>query len=152
MGMIVYGTRVFTKFKGYFGQREECPVCHKVYKKGYVRISEWAHLDYIPLFPIKKRYFRMCPVCGRGNELKSKEAKQEMIDMNGMSSQNLQLFAKHILADKSKGILSIDSSYEVWVKDLFTGEEICIATKLTKDDVKDIKKGRGVKKLEILDV
>ncbi len=78
MAVIVYGTHVFTKLAGYFGPREECPFCHRVYQKGYVKNSVWAHLEYIPLFPVKKTYFKMCPVCGRGLELKSKEAKAEM--------------------------------------------------------------------------
>ena len=29
MGMIIYGTKTLTKFKGYFGDKEECPCCHK---------------------------------------------------------------------------------------------------------------------------
>ena len=29
MGMIIYGTRVFSKHEGYYGPKEECPVCHQ---------------------------------------------------------------------------------------------------------------------------
>lgn len=151
--MIVYGTRVFTKLEGYFGNREECSVCHKTYQKGYVKNTVWAHLSYIPLFPIKKTYFKMCPICGNGMELKSKAAKAEMAAGAGIvSSQNLEVYAKHILAKKPKKFMETDTSYEVWVKDLSTGEEVCVASDLYKDAVKDIKKERGLKQLEIRDV
>ena len=43
MALIVYGTHVFTKFKGYYGMKEECPYCHRKYQKGYVRYSKWVH-------------------------------------------------------------------------------------------------------------
>lgn len=152
MGMILYGTRVFTKQEGYFGEKEECTVCKRVYQKAYVRYKVWAHLNYIPLFPIKKTYFKMCPICGNGQEIKSKEAKAEMLNTKETSDQNLEVYAKHILANKPKGILSTDTSYELWVKDLSTGEEICVDTDLYKDAVKDIKKERGLKKLEIRNV
>ncbi len=152
MGMIIYGTRVFTKNAGYYGNQEECQFCHKTYKKGYVKNSVWVHLDYLPLFPVKTTYFKMCPVCGNGFELDKKTAKQEMQDRQDTTGQNLEVYAKHILADKPKGIMSVDTSYELWVKDVMTGEDICLATGLTKDNVKDTKKARGLKKLPILDV
>lgn len=152
MGIIMYGTRVFTKHEGYFGEKEECPVCHKIYQKGYVKNSVWAHLNYVPLFPIKKTYFKMCPICGHGIELKSKEAKDEMLNINDLSDQNLEVYAKHILAKKPKGIMSVDTSYELWVKDILTGEEMCIATELSKDIIKRVKKERGLKKIQIINI
>ncbi len=152
MAVIVYGTHVFTKLTGYFGQREECPFCHRVYKKGYVRNSVWAHLEYIPLFPVKKTYFKMCPVCGRGVELKNKEAKAEMISAGEGERQEFEAYARHILAKKPKGIMSTDSSYEFWIKDMVSGEEILVASDITKDTVKRIKKSRGYKKVPIIDV
>ena len=50
--MVLYGTRVFTKFEGYFGERKECEVCHRTYRSAFVRNKVWAHLNYIPLFPV----------------------------------------------------------------------------------------------------
>lgn len=152
MAVIVYGTHVFTKLTGYFGQREECPFCHRIYQKGYVKNTVWAHLQYIPLFPVKKIYFKMCPVCGRGLELKNKEAKAEMANGNGGYRQEFTAYAKHILAKKPKGFMATDASYEFWVKDMSTGEEILVASEITKDMVKQIKKSRGYKKLSIIDV
>ena len=152
MGIIMYGTRVSTKFEGYYGNSEECMECHKTYQKAYVKHTVWTHLNYIPLFPVKKEYFKMCPICGNGIVLKSSEAKEEIESGNDTSSQNLKLYAKHIIAKKPKGLLDVDTSYEVWVKDLSTGEDTCIATDLSKDVVKNIQKERGLKKIEIIDV
>lgn len=152
MAVIVYGTHVFTKLAGYFGPREECPFCHRVYQKGYVKNSVWAHLEYIPLFPVKKTYFKMCPVCGRGLELKNKEAKAEMAGSGAEYRQQIEAYAKHILAKKPEGFMATDASYEFWVKDLSTGEEILVASEITKDMVKRMKKSRGYKKFSIIDV
>lgn len=147
-----YGTSVFTKRKGAFGNREECPVCHRVYKKEYIQVSTWGHLCYIPLFPMKKTYFKMCPICGNGFELDKKQGKVEMQNVMDSSVQNVMVFAKHILANKKSGLLASDESYEVWVRDLTTGEEICIVANVSKDIVKKIKKERGLKNLPIYDV
>lgn len=152
MGMIIYGTRVFTKHQGFFGQREECPNCHRIYKKAYVKNTVWAHLDYIPIFPVKKTYFKMCPICGVGMELKSKQAQMEMQNTYDMTIPNLQIYAVHILAQKPQGIMATDNSYQVWVRDLNTNENVCIASNTTKDMVKQIKKERGLKNLPITDM
>ncbi len=152
MGVIIYGTRVFTKLKGYFGAREECPTCMKTYKKAYIKNTTWAHLDYIPLFPIKVDYSKICPICGNGVTLKSKEAKSEMINSNDLYPQGFEVYAKHILKDKPKGIFSTDNSYEFWVKDLISGEETCVAAGITKDTVNKMKKYRGMKKAAVITI
>ena len=151
MGMIIYGTKVFTKFKGYFGEREECACCHKTYKKSYVKFTTWFHIDELPLFPVKSTYYKMCPICGDSIEIKGKYAKAEMVVTGEPETQQLETYAKHILANKPKGFMSVDSSYEFYVKDLSTDEEICVATNLTKDMVKDMKKERGLKNFKIID-
>ncbi len=48
--------------------------------------------------------------------------------------------------------MATDASYEFWVKDLSTGEEILVASEITKDMVKRMKKSRGYKKFSIIDV
>lgn len=152
MGMIMYGTKTFTKFKGYFGDKEECPCCHKTYKKAYVKYTTWFHLDEIPLFPVKSTYYKMCPICGDSIEVNGKQAKSEMISLEEAETQQLETYAKHILANKPKGIMSVDTSYEFWVKDMVTNEEICIATNLDKDTVKRMKKERGLKNFKIINI
>lgn len=150
--MVVTGTKVFTKFKGYFGEKEECPCCHKTYQKAYVRYIKWVHLDEIPLFPTNISYYKMCPICGDSEKIKIKQAKAEMAAGNENGAQQLESYAKHILANKPKGIMSVDNSYEFFVKDLSTGEEICVASGLTKDAIKDMKKERGLKNFKIVNV
>ena len=152
MYFIIYGTRYFTKFEGFYGEKEECPYCHKVYKKAYVKYTKWAHICHLPIFPIKKTYFKMCPICSNGVELKSKEGKEEMENANNTDEQKLEAYAKHILIKKPKGILEADRSYEFFIKDLITGEEICVASDLSKDDIKNMKKDRGLKNIQIIDV
>lgn len=48
--------------------------------------------------------------------------------------------------------MATDNSYEVWIKDLVTGEEMCLVHDTIKDTIKDIKKERAVKKIEIRNV
>ncbi|MCR5146494.1 MAG: zinc ribbon domain-containing protein [Clostridia bacterium] len=145
MGMIMYGTKVFTKFKGYYGEKVECPCCRKTYKKSYVKYTTWFHINAVPLFPVNFTYYKMCPICGDAEKVKVKQAKAEMVQTGELEGQQLEAYAKHILANKPKGFLAVDNSYEFWVKDLLTGEEICVATNLTKNQIKDMKKERGLK-------
>lgn len=153
MGMIIYGTKVFTKQMGFFGEKKVCSNCGREYKELYVKYTTWAHLNEVPLFPVKSRFYRMCPICGNTTaELNGKEAKAEMINGADLAEQNIEIYAKHILANKPKGILSVDQSYELWVKDVVSGEEICVASEIMKDDAKRAKKERGYKKLPIIDV
>ena len=147
----VYGSRTFTSNKGYFGNKETCQHCQKSYIPSYIKVSTWAHFDYIPIFPIKTRYYKMCPICGHNNELTRKEAKPLMINPDN-GTQNLKTYAKHVLHNKPEKKLQTDTSYELWVKDLTTGEDICISTGLTKSDIKTSKRNRGLKKIEIIDV
>lgn len=114
MAYIVYGTHVFTKLAGYYGPKEECPVC------------------------------------GRGVELKNKEAKAEMAVGSDGQRQEFEAYVKHILSNKPTGMFSTDNSYEFWIKDLVSGEEIRVASQITKDEVKKMKKGRGYKKVPII--
>lgn len=145
-----YGVKVFTHFKGYFGDKEECPNCHKVYSKAFIKAKSWAHFDYIPIFPIRTRYYKMCPVCGFNHEMKTKEAKPQMINKN--ENQDIKIYAKHILHNKPTKRFETDTSYELWFKDNTTNEEICISTNLTKENIKNIKRDRGLKKIDIIDV
>ena len=152
MAVIFYGTKTFTKFVGYFGEKEECEACHKTYKKAYVRNKVWAHLNDIPHFPMKTFYNKSCPICGHGYSMKNKEAKLEMENSFADENQKIEIYAKHILAKKPKRFLDADMSYEIYAKDLISGEETLIATNISKDVVKSIKKDRGLKTVQIIDV
>lgn len=149
MGAIYYGTRTFSKFVGFYGPAQECTNCHKTYKKSYVRFNQWFHIDYIPLVPTKTIYFKSCPICGNGFELRKQDAKAEMQAGSDGTTQILEPHAKHILANKPKGILKADNSYELWLKDQVSGEDILIASEITKEDLKKFKKERGYKKIPV---
>lgn len=147
--MFIYGTESFSKHLGYFGTPTTCPSCGNRYSMSYVRIRKWAHVDYIPLFPVKSVYFKMCPICTAGVEMKGKDAKAEMKTLERNSAQRLEYYGKHILKDKPKGIFKTDFSYEMWVRDCATGETVCIGNRLDYDKLKKMKKTRGIKKLPI---
>ncbi|MDE6421167.1 MAG: hypothetical protein K2K87_11685, partial [Lachnospiraceae bacterium] len=68
-------------------------------------------------------------------ELKNKEAKAEMAVGDYGYRQAFEPYAKHVLAKKPTGFMSTDNSYEFWIKDLMTGEEILVASDITKDQV-----------------
>ena len=147
MGAVYYGTRTFSKFLGFFGPKQECTNCHRTYKKSYLKYTSWFHIDFIPLVPTKTRYFKACPICGAGFEMKKKDAKMEMQAPGDGTVQTLEPHAKHILANKPKGLMKTDNSYELWLKDGETGEDICIASEITKEDLKNFKKERAYKKV-----
>ena len=147
MGAIYYGTRTFSKHMGYFGPKQECQNCHRTYQKAIVKFSSWFHIDYIPLIPTKTQYFKSCPICGAGFELRKQDAKAEMQTPGDGTVQTLEPHAKHILANKPKGLLASDNSYELWMKDVNSGEDICIASEISKEDIKRFKKERGWKKV-----
>ena len=149
MATVYYGTRTFSKFVGYFGEKKECPNCHRTYKNSYVKFSSWFHIYFIPLVPTKTVYFKSCPICGVGYELKKKEAVQEIKAGGDAEFQGFEPHAKHILANKPKGILKTDNSYELWLKDLASGEDILVASEINKDDLKRFKKERGYKKIPV---
>lgn len=152
MAIFIYGVTHKTKHMGYFGPAEECPCCHKTYQKSFIRTNTWAHVDYVPLFPVKFRYVKACPVCGIGTELKAKEAKAEMAASAVPSTQRLEVYGKHILANKPSGMFKTDNSYEFWVKDLNSGEEVCVASSITKAAMKNMKKARGIKNMPVYDI
>ena len=149
--IIFYGEKVFTKHMGYYGESAQCGSCGKAYPDSFVKVSRWFHIFFIPLFPVKKTYFKMCPVCSSGVELKSKEAKAEMKSLKKVDLQ-IEIYAKHVKANKPKKLFATDTSYELWAKDLATGEDFCVSTGITKDQIKKTKKARGLKKLEIKEV
>ena len=149
MAVIWWGTHVFNSNKGYHGEKTECPECGRVYAPAYVKSNFWFHIEFIPLIPYKSMYRKFCPVCGYGVEMKGKEGKAELKEKAEVTDQAFEPYVNHNLADKPKGILTTDNSYEFHVKDLNSGEDFCVAKNLTKDEVKKIKKGRAYKNLPI---
>ena len=148
--MFVYGTRKFIKFCGYYGQPETCLNCNRTYSKAFVKVTTWAHFDYIPLFPMGTSYLRLCPVCAAGVEINKNSAKELMVNKN--ETQRIYLYGKHYLKNHPAGLIHPEISYELWMRDLSTNEESCVFTHIRKDQIKNIKKSLGIKKLEIINI
>ena len=148
--MYTYGTKVFTKSMGYFGQIEECPQCHKKYKKEMIRAKKWAHFDEIPIIPAGTSYYFACPVCGLGKQLDKKDAEAIMQAPSDPHQQSLETYAKRLVAKKPKKLLDPDKSYELWVRDLITGEDMLVKADLSKMEINMEKKDRGLKKMQII--
>ncbi len=134
MAVIVWGTHVFNSNKGFHGDKVKCPNCDRVYAPSYVKSAYWFHLEFIPLIPYKSTYFKACPICGYGVELKGKEGKAEVKELPEVTDQQFEPYVNHILANKPKGLLKTDNSFEFHVKDLTSGEDICVKQNMTKDN------------------
>ncbi len=91
------------------------------------------------MFPVKLEYLELCPVCGDGILMKAK------MDNTKDESQRLSVYAKRVIPQRP-------IKYEFCVKDLNTNEEICVASGITKAEVKRIGKDRGIKKVTIVEV
>lgn len=152
MAIIFWGTHVFPMNRGYHGSRVRCSHCNRVYSPAYVSNSYWFHIWFIPLIPYKTTYFKYCPICGYGISLNGKEGRAELKDNPKVTDQRLEPYVNHIYANKPKGVFKIDNSYEFHIKDLNTGEDICISRSITKGDVDKIKRGRAYNKLPIIKI
>jgi len=143
MGTVVYGTYHFTKLMGYFGNPEQCSNCGRTYKKAVVKDTRWGHLDYIPLLPMGTKYILGCPICGDDEPIDKKTATTYMNDPNPSCPQELKPYIKYDKAAKYR---------EFDIKDVLSGEEICVASDITKSQAKDIAKIRGFKKVETINI
>ena len=106
----------------------------------------------IPIFRTKLSYNKICPICGHGYSVTGKEGKAEMAAGPKDETQQIEVYAKRIMAKKPKKLLQADRSYELWVKDVNRNEETMLADDLTKDFIKTAKKDRGLKKIPIIEV
>ena len=152
MAIIFWGTHVFHSFVGYYGNKVMCQHCGRVYAPSYVKYVSWFHLEFIPLIPYETTYFKSCPVCGYGVKLKGKEGREELKYSHEVKDQRLEPYVNHYIADKPKGLMKTDNSYEFHVKDLVTGEDITVSRNITKSDVNSIKKSRAYKKLPVIKI
>ena len=151
--IIIYGTKAFTKFMGYFGNPQLCQCCQQEYSPSIVRYIRWFHIAEVPIFPYKIIFVKQCPICANGEKIQIKYARQ--IIKSGMKNenQNISVYGKHILMNKPKGIFKVDTSYELWARDENTKKETCICANVTKDMFREERKIRGLKrKIKIIEV
>lgn len=150
--IVFWGTHVFTRFVGFSGDNSACRNCGLGYKKRIVKESHWAHFEYIPLFPVNIKYQIICPVCGNRYTVDHIDMVLDFEPLKSDPQPDIEVYAKHILAKKPDGAFKTDYSYELWAKDLHTGNETRLGTNCTKTNVNNFKKNLGYKKLEIIEV
>jgi hypothetical protein len=61
-----------------FGATEEdrCPCCDKIGRWELKEVSEWFTIFFVPIFPYKREYLSLCPICKSGMELKRGEFRR----------------------------------------------------------------------------
>ncbi len=72
--MIFYGTRTFVKQLGYMYQAAMCGRCQAQVRQVVIREWTWFTLFFIPLIPLWKSYFVVCPNCKERTKIKKHDA------------------------------------------------------------------------------
>ena len=67
--MIIWGTRVFTRKKGQTIEVFFCNNCSNQTHWIFANMWTWFTLFFIPLFPVWRRQWILCPVCNCGIQL-----------------------------------------------------------------------------------
>lgn len=73
--MIFYGTKTFVKQLGCVYQTVMCRHCRVQTRQEVIRNWTWFTLFFIPLIPLWKSYFVVCPNCGEKTKIKKSDAK-----------------------------------------------------------------------------
>lgn len=71
--MIIYGTNVFNKLLGFFGEVHERESCHIKYRSRLLRRKTWMHIMFIFFCPFGTKYKKVCPICFKQEELTKKQ-------------------------------------------------------------------------------
>ncbi len=74
--MIFYGTKIFVKQLGNVHQAAMCGHCRAQTGHAVIRHWTWFTLFFIPLIPLWKSYFVVCPGCGEKTKIKKSDAKK----------------------------------------------------------------------------
>ena len=76
--MIIFGTRKFKFKKGETKNKKHCEGCGHDSKWHLVSIWSWFDLFFVPLFPVSRKKFLICPMCNCGVEVKGENRDQIM--------------------------------------------------------------------------
>lgn len=80
---IIFGTR--RRVKKLHGRTlYHCNHCNNNEYWDIVQVAEWFTLFFIPIFPIQRQYYLMCPICSYGVKISSQEYKR----LTGTSREN----------------------------------------------------------------
>lgn len=74
---ILWGTKQTQKQLA-AGNEYMCPRCNNVNRWPVLQYTTWFTLFFIPLIPLRKKYYEMCPICRAGREMKKDQAKRFM--------------------------------------------------------------------------
>ncbi len=137
--MIIYGTKVFNKILGYFGEEHECENCHKKYRSRLLRIKTWMHIMFIPFCPFGTKYKKICPICYKTETITKKEAKK-LMELPDTTGQSIETYIIHHTGNKD--------GYEIWVNDTIKNKKYCVLKDLNKTQINNFKKNMGLKKIK----
>lgn len=74
---IIFGTRRKVK-KSHGRTIYHCNHCNNNAYWDIVEVVEWFTLFFIPIFPVQRDYYLMCPICSHGAKISSQEYKRLM--------------------------------------------------------------------------
>ncbi len=133
--LIVFGMHHFRKITGHYGQAETCPQCGCTYQKSFIKESRWIHVYFIPMIPAGSRYYKVCPVCYAGEEIKRKQAKEEMKAFPPVAQDLYPRVNYHTSSGK----------YDILLEDHNSGQIYTLCHNADKKRIKQIKKDRFYK-------
>jgi hypothetical protein len=64
-----------------------CPQCHNSTFYRYISVTSWFSLFFVPLIPVKRRDYLVCPICSRALALRK--------DQREMASRLVELTARY---------------------------------------------------------
>jgi len=139
---ISYGIYRFPQNKGPHGEAKTCPQCGKTYRENFFVINKWAHIMNIPLVPVGKEIYHVCPVCNAGYavEKQDKKAVSAMLKEAASSDQQMKYRATYHAESKT---------YDLYLDDLNSKETFTLGTGLTRGEYKQELKGRLMKKKDV---
>ena len=75
--MIIFGTKTSPKVIG--GSKKSCTSCKKKTVHGFVKVTEWFTLYFIPLIPVSKELLCICGACGNKEKIEG-DAKKSILE------------------------------------------------------------------------
>ncbi len=74
--MIIFGSKTKPKVLG--GIRAACKGCKRQTEHGFVKVTEWFTLYFIPLIPLSNDLFCICGACGAKAKIEGEHKKRIM--------------------------------------------------------------------------
>ena len=84
---IIYGSRNFQKVLLTSGITQ-CGHCGNDINYNLTKVTTWATLFWIPIFPFSFKYYWLCPLCKYGYKITKKEA-MDIVESSRASAENI---------------------------------------------------------------